>query len=433
MGRTLGILPAALLLATGCGEASLDQAEEVEAAGDPLPESASEVRAFTNATIFDGTGAPLIEDGVIVSRGGLITQVGGAAEVDVPDGVEVTDLGGRWLVPGFINAHGHVDQTGDRSSVSEQLEIYAHYGVTTVVSLGENDTGALELRSERSSPDLQRSRIFAAGPVLGPSSPDAARAEVARTSEMDVDWIKIRVDDALGQGTKMSPDVYRAVISTARELELPVAIHIVDLEDAKGVVRAGGSLVAHSVRDQPVDQELIDLMLERGVCLVPTFTRELSTFVYSERPDFFDDAFFLERSAPTDLTGFLTPQRRAQAEGSSAQYWREALPVAMENMRKLHEAGVGIAMGTDSGPAGRFQGYFEHLEMEMMVQGGLTPEEVLVSATGEAARCTGLAGTVGTIEDGSWADFVVLNANPLDDILNTREIHSVWIAANQVR
>jgi imidazolonepropionase-like amidohydrolase len=382
------------------------------------------VIAFVDARIWDGTGSPVIEDGVVLVRGGVISAVGAPGEVTLPPDAEVVELGGRFLMPGFINTHGHVGQGGDRSDVGEQLEIYAHYGVTTVLSLGDE---AEDPRDERWSPELSRARLFVSGPSLTPGSPDEAGAEVGRVAAMDVDWVKIHVNAARNR------DSYPAVIAAARERGFPVAVHIEELDDAKGVMEAGARLLAHSVRDEPVDDALIGGLLERGVCLVPTLTRELSTFVYAERPDFFDDPFFLERSAPDDVEGFLTPQRQVQAQGAGAQRWRVALPLAEENMVRLHEAGVGIAMGTDTGPTGRFQGYFEHLEMEMMADAGMSPEAVLVSATGGAARCIGLEGIIGTLERGVWADLVVLDADPRDDIRNTREIHGVWIAGNRVR
>jgi imidazolonepropionase-like amidohydrolase len=252
---------------------------------------------------------------------------------------------------------------------------------------------------------------------------------------MGVDWVKIRVDGGANPGgNKMSAETYRAVIDEARIRGLPVAIHIWELEDAKGVVAAGGAMLGHSVRDSPVDEELLGMMRERGVCLVPTLTRELSTFVYAERPPFFDDPFFLERSAPADLDAFLSPQRQNQARTGGA-VWRERLPTAQENLRRTHDAGVRVAMGTDTGASlpGRFLGYFEHLEMEMMVQSGLTPSEVIASATGVAAGCIGLESEVGTLRPGRWADLLVVGADPTVDILNARRIESVWIAGNRVR
>jgi len=401
---------------------SPDSASPPSDTSAPLP--TGEALALTNARLWDGTGAPPIENGAVSIRAGVILEVGPAGQVAIPDGAEIVDLGGRWLQPGLINAHGHVGPDGERSSVPEQLEIYAHYGITTVLSLGDE---AESLRSERWSRELRRARLFVSGPRTGATSEDAAAEVVAERAQAGADWIKAAL---VGAG---DPASVRWIIESARNRGLPVAVHIEELEPARAIVEAGASLVAHSVRDLPVDEALLALMRERGVCVTPTLTRELSTFVYAERPEFFGDPFFLERSAPDDLEAFLTPQRQAQAESPQAIYWRDALPLALENLRRKHEAGVGIAMGTDSGPSGRFQGYFEHVEMEMMVEAGMPAEAVLVSATGGAARCIGLDGIIGTIEPGVWADLLVLEADPRQDIRNTRSIHSVWIAGNRIR
>jgi imidazolonepropionase-like amidohydrolase len=392
-----------------------------------------ELRAFVGATVLNGTGAAPIPDGVLVVRSGRIEAIGPRGSVAIPIGAEVVDLAGKWLLPGLINSHGHL--SGSRDAVLEQLATYAHYGVTTVISIGGDETSAIALRNEQEVPLLTRTRVFASGPVINPNTPESARSEVARVDSLGANWVKIRVDGgATAGGNKMSPEVYSAVIDEARIRGLPVAIHIWELEDAKGVVAAGGTMVAHSVRDSPVDAELLEMMRERDVCLVPTLTRELSTFVYAERPAFFDDPFFLEKSAPSDLAGFLTPQRQNQARTGGAD-WRERLPTAQENLRRTLDAGVRVAMGTDTGASlpGRFLGYFEHLEMEMMVQSGLSPAEVIVSATGVAASCVGLEDEVGTLRPGRWADLLVVGADPTVDILNARKIESVWIAGNQVR
>ncbi len=388
------------------------------------------LQAFVGATIIDGTGSAPVGGGVILARGGIIEAVGPSAGVVVPEGAEIIDLEGRWIVPGFINSHGHVN--GDLAAARRQLEQYAHYGITTVVSLGEEpETG--QLRDEQGDANLDRSRIFVSGPVIAPTTPEEARADVEMLVELNVDWVKTRVDDGLDTRSKTPPEVYREIIATAEEHGLPAAIHIVDLEDAIGIVEAGAALVAHSVRDAPVNDVLTDAMLEADVCLVPTLTREVSTFTYAERPDFLDDPFFLERAAPADLSPFQTPEFRESQQTDAALFWKDALPLAMTNMKALHDAGVGIAMGTDTGPFGRFQGYFEHMEMEMMADAGLSPAEVIHASTGGAATCMGLAGSVGTLETGAYADLVVLNADPLADITNTREIDSVWISGNRVR
>jgi predicted amidohydrolase YtcJ len=176
------------------------------------------------------------------------------------------------VLPGFINAHGHV--SGSRASMLSQLEQYAYYGVTTVVSLGGNEAEGFPLREEQLEEEIDRARIFLSGPVISPRR----RPRPGLRSRGWLTWVRTGSRSAwtegLGGGAKMSPEVYRTVISEARDHGLPVAIHIWELEDAKGVVEAGGALVAHSVRDGPVDRELIDLMLDRDVCLVPTFTRK---------------------------------------------------------------------------------------------------------------------------------------------------------------
>jgi len=378
----------------------------------------------------------------VLVRDGRIEAVG-TADTSVPAGAEVVDLDGRWLLPGLINAHGHVGgvrglESGahlyTRENILEQLGLYARYGVTTVVSLGGDGEEGIRVREEQDTPGLYRARLYVAGPVISPNSPEEAREEVADLADLGVDWVKIRVDDGLGQGSKMSREVYSEVIRAAHEHGLPLAAHLVYLEDAHGLMEAGADLLAHSVRDASVGEELIRMMREREVCLTPTLTRELSTFVYAERPDFFDDPFFLAEADPAVLEALEDPERQAQVQASeAARYYREALPTAKENVRLLHEGGVGIAMGTDSGPPARFQGYFEHLEMEMMVAAGLTPAQVIHSATGAAARCVGLAGEVGTLEPGAWADVLVLDEDPIANIRNTRRIHGVWIAGNRVR
>lgn len=409
---------AVLLTVAGCsGTGGTDAAVE---GGDGL-------QAFVGATIIDGTGAAAISDGVLLARGGIVEAVG--AGVEVPEGAEIIDLAGRWIVPGFINAHGHVN--GDLAAAQSQLDLYAYYGVTTVVSLGEEpETG--QLRDSQGDPGLDRARIFVSGPVIAPTTPEEARADVEMLAALNVDWVKTRIDDGLDTRPKTPPEVYGEILAAAEDHGIPAAIHVVDLEDAIAVVEGGAALVAHSVRDAPVNDVLIDAMLEADVCLVPTLTREISTFIYAERPDFFDDPFFLER-APDDLAQFQTPEFQASQQSDAAEFWKAALPLALENMKALHDAGVGVAMGTDTGPFARFQGYFEHMEMEMMADAGLTPAEVIHASTGGAAECMGLAGSVGTFEPGAYADLVVLNADPLADITNTREIESVWISGNRIR
>jgi imidazolonepropionase-like amidohydrolase len=333
------------------------------------------------------------------------------------------------VIPGLINAHGHAN------SLERDLATYAKYGVTTVFSLGNdgNAPAAIAARDAQDTASLARARIFTSGPVINPASPEAARADVAKVAALKVDNIKIRVDDNLGTTPKMAPDVYRAVIDEAHKRGLRVAVHLFYLDDAKGVLDAGADLIAHSVRDLEVDSDVIDKMKARGVCLWPTLMREVSTYVYESTPAFFSDPLFVKYSDAQWINQRKDPAFQAKtAKDPSAQRYKAALEVASRNMKKMADAGVPIAMGTDTGPAGRFMGYFELMELELMAKAGMTPKQILQSATRDAARCHKADADLGTLEAKRWADFVVLNADPLANISNVRQIADVYVAGNKV-
>jgi imidazolonepropionase-like amidohydrolase len=399
------------------------------------------VQAFTGARLVDGTGQPAIDEAVLVVRDGRVDAVGTKQAVSPPQGAQIIDLAGRFIVPGFISTHVHVSDvqgTGPRAytdaNTLRQLGVFARYGITSVVSLGGEQDPAFKARDAQDTASLDRARIHLAGDVIVGKTPDEARQMVATVAARRPDIIKIRVDDNLGTTAKMTPDVYRAVIDEAHKRGLRVAAHLFYLDDAKDLVRAGADFIAHSVRDKDIDDELIALMKQRDVPYCPTLTREISTFVYESTPQFFSDPFFL-READRDVVAQLRQPARQEAmrTSSSAQRYKAALEVAKRNLKKAADAGILIAMGTDAGPLPeRFQGYFEHLEMEMMAESGLTPAQVLRSATRDAARAMKL-NDVGTLTKGAWADFVVLDRDPLADIRNTRSIASVWIAGNQIK
>ena len=384
------------------------------------------VRVFTGATLIDGTDRGPVPNATIVVRAGKIVAAGPASAVTVPAGAERVSLAGKTVIPGLINAHGHVNTPAD-------LRTYAAYGITTVYSLGGEPESVFAARAQQNTPTLDRARVFVAGPVLTPNTPDEARTQVAGVAAQKVDMVKIRVDDNLGTTQKMTAEVYRAVIDEAHKRGLRVATHLFYLGDAKSLMDAGTDLVAHSVRDVEVDAPFIAALKRRNVCVSPTLMREVSTFVYESKPAFFSDSLFLAHANKEWMATVQQPARmEAMRTSQSAQRYKVALEVAKRNLKKLSDGGVTIAMGTDTGPMGRFQGYFELMELEMMVQSGLTPRQALLSATRDAARCMKIDAELGTLEPNKWADFVVLDANPLSDISNVRRISGVWIAGNRI-
>ena len=199
------------------------------------------------------------------------------------------------------------------------------------------------------------------------------------------------------------------------------------------MLRDGADFIAHSVRDKEIDAEFLSLMKKRNIPYCPTLTREISTFVYETKPAFFSDPFFLREADPDVVAQLQEPKRQeAMHKSQAAQGYKAALPTAQKNLKKAQDAGVTIVMGTDAGPsANRFEGYFEHLEMEMMAESGLTPNQVLRSATIDAARAMKVAG-IGALTKGAWADLVVLDKDPLSDIRNTKTISAVYTAGNPV-
>ncbi|MDP1569061.1 MAG: amidohydrolase family protein [Vicinamibacterales bacterium] len=413
------------------------------AAGIAAPAGA-QTTAFVGGRVIDGTGR-VLENATVIVRDGQIRTVGAAAAVPVPEGATRIDLTGKTLMPGLINAHGHVAATDGlqsnpafytRENLERQLRTYADYGVTTVFSLGDDREAGFVLRNEQGGATLNRARLFVGGEVITGRTAEEAGAHADRVAAWKPDLLKIRVDDNLGRSPKMPPEAWRAVLQRANAHGLPLAVHIFYLADAQALLDAGAAFIGHSVRDVPVDDRFIRDLKARDVCYCPTLTRELSTFIYDSTPPWVNDPFFLKGVDGEVARQLADPARQAALRASPAsamgQQYKAGLAVATRNLKRLADAGVRIAFGTDSGPPARFQGFFEHLELEMMVEAGLTPMQAIVSATGDAARCWDKAGQLGSIEPGVTADLIVLDRNPLDDIRHLRAIDSVWIGGVRV-
>ena len=402
----------------------------------PIAAQGTAVTVLTGVRIIDGTGRPPIERGIIAFSNGLITAAG--ATIQVPAGATSIDLTGKTVMPGMINAHAHVQhQTRTmamRDDLIRRLRMYASYGVTTAVSLGqtsaEEQAEVVKLRDEQDRIPLDRARVYTSGAsIRNQKTPDEARQTVNGHADGKVDRIKTHV------ANNMTPDAYAALIDQAHRRGLTVAAHIFFLREAEMMLERGVDVIAHGVRDQDVPRAFVDAMKQRKVGYIPTLTRDFSLIVYETTPAFFKDPFFLRGISVYDEQVRLVSDpgfQQKMRENPQTQAVRQALAQGTRNLKVLSDAGVTIALGTDSGTdEGRWQGYFEQVELEMMAKAGMTPMQVIVAATGAAAQVSKLD-HVGTIAPGKAADLLVLDANPLQDIRNTRQIHSVWLAGRRM-
>ncbi|MGH9769967.1 MAG: amidohydrolase family protein [Blastocatellia bacterium] len=414
---------------------------------------------ITSVTVWDGTGQAPIRDAVVVVSDGIIKDIGPRASIAIPKGASLI-AEGKTLIPGFINAHGHVGMIKGlkagpdnytEENVLAQLRQYARYGVTTVQSLGTDFEPMLKLRGPAKANEAPRATVFTAGrgftslkgyPAVLPGNAgvprevdaiEEVRKNVEELANQKVDVVKIWVDDHWGHYKKIRPELYRAIIDEAHKRGLRVMAHMFYLEDAKQLVAAGLDGLAHSVRDKEVDDELIRLIKEKKTFAVATLAREESTFIYATPPPFLDDPFFNRWIDPEIIKQLKDPAygARIKADPDFSKFPGQ-LAMAKKNLKKLSDAGVHVALGSDSGPPARFHGFFEHRELELMVEAGLTPAQALQAATSNAATALHISGNFGSLAKGKRADMILLDADPLADIRNTRKINKVWIGGREV-
>ena len=420
----------------------------------------AEVVVLQGATLIDGTGRPPLKNAVLVIDAGRISAVGPADKVKAPPGARALDLKGRTIIPGLINAHGHVglvvggQSRADgytRENVQTQLLQYERYGVTSVLTLGLNRDLVYDVRDEQRRGTVPGATLFTAGRGIGvtdgappvpsapdqvyrPKTPEEAVANVEEAAARKPDYFKIWVDDVFGKFPKMDPAVFKAAIDAAHRHSIKVASHVFYLGDAKAVITSGVDALAHSVRDQPVDDELVAMMKKRGTFYVATLNVDASFSAFADDPSLLDDPFLTAALPPDSVQQFRSPEYRAKvAADPNVPKARAALENGMRNLKTLHARGVHIAFGTDSGanPV-RIQGWGGHRELELMVKAGLSPMDALAAATRGSATMLGISDR-GTLEKGKRADLVVLAANPLDDIRNTRKLVSVWHDGREIQ
>jgi imidazolonepropionase-like amidohydrolase len=397
----------------------------------------AQTTVLTHATLIDGTGGPPQRDITIVMEDGRVREIGSARAA--PPNASVVDLTGKFVVPGIINAHGHVGPPAR----DPQLRQYALYGVTTTTSMYFDQDDIAEFKTRQRSGDLRGARIltvkyrFMSPPFIPGSevkTPEEARAKVDEIVGKGADFVKVWIDGQGGRHPKLSPEFTAAVMEQARKHGKITMAHIVELADARRIVDQGVNILAHDVRDQEIPDDFIAILKARNVSVISTLAREEAMFVFGESPGFTDNPFFQKGLTPERLELLKTKKRDEQANDPARPKLKNAFEIDKINVKRLSDAGVRLGFGTDSGgEPNRFfiQGFFEHRQMELLRDAGLTPMQVIQTFSKNNSELLGIDKEFGTLAQGKAADLLVLARDPLADITNMRTIEAVYLGGKK--
>jgi len=446
-------------------------------APQPATGQAESVTVFEGARLITGDGGAPIEDAVFLVENDRFTAVGRRGALPIPEGARRVDLTGRTVMPAMVDMHGHFGfqnvpaasmskETYTRENLIDHLERLAYHGISATVGIadlvdrsdlrgGRTGWGDVPLRVQGEI--IPGAALFrTTGPGIAwpgsgaqghPSRSDVpypvttveeARAAVDDYARLKPDFIKIWVDDRGGRAKKLTPPIYLAILEEAHKRNIAVAAHNVTLADAKELVRAGAEGWLHvPVRGgDEVDEEILAMVRARVAgnnrprMWMTTGLRPAWMNTHGgTRPAWLDDPLLTETYPPqhnqehlADELARLTPAQVEEARRTLARDGRNAM--------RLREAGIRIVLGTDTGQIRHRIGYFAHLDLEALVAIGLSPAEAIVAATRDAAEIAGV--NAGMVAVGRSADFVVLEANPLERIGNTRRIADVYLRGRLV-
>jgi len=413
---------------------------------------------YENARLIPGDGQPAIERAALLVRDGRIARVGRAAEIGLPQGAARVDLAGKTILPTLINVHTHTGfQKGatytrenyGREGILDDLNRALYFGITAVVSQGidPGDT-ALRIRAEQAAGALGGARLFIAGrgigfPNAGPgadtyrgiayslTTPEEGRKAVREQAALKVDLIKIWVDDRNGRAPRMTPDVSHAIIDEAHKHGLKVNAHVFYLSDVTDLTNAGIDGFAHLARDKELDDATVQAIVKRGVVMMTTLgtpERTTHTNVPQTLAAWLDGP--VRDGAPQAMIDRVKAGFMGRDEATAAAN-RERYAILQRTVAKLAKAGAKIALGSDTGIQDHPFGITDHRELELLVEAGMTPMQVLTAATSASAAYLKL-NDQGVLAAGKRANFLVLDANPLDAITNTRRIASVYVNGAEV-
>lgn len=446
-----------ILLVLGIGQVVRARAASVwprpTSSSQPSPTRDSPTTLFEGARLIDGSGRPPIENSAFVVERGRITRVGRKGDIAAPRDAARVDLTGKTVMPALISVHGHPGfQKGltysrdnyTRATYMDDLHRAAYYGVRAVVSQGI-DPGelAFDIRRDQQKGTAGGARLFTAGrgigaPNAGPgaeafkgiayevTTEDQARHAVSEQAAKGVDLVKIWVDDRGGRAPRLAPALYRAAIDEGHKHGLRVNAHVFYHSDAEGLVDAGIDGFAHLVRDREMDDALIAAIVRRNVYVMPNLG-PAERAAHAAPPPWFVEPFL--SGLLRDTVAAPVIQRMAESftarDTAAAQGARDRYAILQRSLAKLRKAGARIVLGPDTGLPDHFFGYAEQRELEAMAGAGMTPAQVIVAATSRSAEYLKQP-RMGSLTTGNTADFIVLDANPLDDIRNTRRIAAVY-------
>jgi imidazolonepropionase-like amidohydrolase len=395
-----------------------------------------------NVNLIDGTGsAPKPNVDILIKDGSIISIKTGLKE----PAAKTIELKGKTLIPSLISAHTHIGtlkgntsnaENYTRENILRQLKRYQDYGINTILTMGTDRPLIFNGFTDSTQAGLlPGARLYSAGYgfntpekspgswmnlLLRPNAADEVPALMDKLAKVKPAVVKIWVDDHGGKADKMKPEIYKAVITEAHKRGIRVASHLYNLEDARDLTKSGLDIIAHSIRDKEIDADLIQQMKEKGVAYIPTLSLDEYAYIYARKPEWIEDSFFRASLEPGVYEMIISKEYQDQVN-------KAGFEIALKNVKKIHGAGILVALGTDSGAFPiRAQGFSEHLEMELLVQAGLTPLQAITSATKNSAKVLKIDTNYGTIEKGKKADFIILSESPEKNIKNTRTIEAVW-------
>ena len=425
----------AIFAAPGCGDGSLS------------PEQAPPPITILGAKLIDGSGGEPIDDAVIVVRGTRIETVGPRSHAPVPKGGEIIDGRGLIVIPGLIDLHCHY--FGDRAAVERQLRAQLSFGVTTVRSIGVDPPETLEVIADALSGKIPAPRIYTAGlgfthpeghpldqaAVYRPADEEEARSQVRELAARKVDFVKMWVESRGGTTPKISEAVQAAIVQEAARHGIPSVAHISDQADVERLAELGVTDFLHTVTDrETIEPAFVEMCKSRGLSFTPTLAIHHAGWYWAENPEQLDAAEIKEAFDATTFEALSdTEAREALLKDPALAKRKSGYARAEAFVLRMQREGIPIAAGSDSGAGNVAVGWGTHHEIELLAAAGLTPMEALTAATGSAASLLeGGKSERGVLKAGHVADLLVLRADPLEDIRNTRKIDRIMQAGKWV-